>query len=108
MKKKILFFIKSAVPTESEKSQASEIVGNVVFRNAKFAGGEPPEPCEGVAGCVPENYKKFEGIETISGEVEAEAEKPKRGRKVKGEQQEQELLPQTPLIPAETGWKANS
>jgi hypothetical protein len=103
MKTKVLFFIKGSVPTEVEKSQASEIVGNVVFRNAKFAGGEPPEICDGVAGCVPENYKKFE---TISGETKP-AKRGYKPRKAEESDNEQEIQ-QTSLIPAETGWKANS
>lgn len=102
MKRKILFFIAGPVPTEAEKREASEIVGNVVFRNAKFAGAEPPEPCDGVAGCAPENYKNA-GVELETVQVD-DVERPKRGRKPKAEQEPT----QTPLIPAETGWKANS
>ena len=104
MKSKILFFINGPVPTEAEREQAAQIVGNVVFRNAKFADGESCEQCDGVAGSVPENYKH------LTGEIESESvdtvQPAKRGRKptIKPE-----IEPtQTPLIPAEGGWKPNA
>jgi len=101
-KPKILFFIKDAVPTEAERLEASEIVGNVVFRNASIKT-EFPEACDGVAGAVPDLYKQVEVVESSQGD---DAEKPKRGRKPKVDNVQEPA--QTPLIPAETGWKANS
>jgi len=105
MASKILFFTKDSVPTEAERDEASQIVGNVVFRNAKFAGSEPPEACEGVAGAVPANYKIFEraGQSEEAEPCEAPA-KPKIGRPRKVD-----VVPtQTPLIPAESGWQPNA
>ena len=105
MKRKILFFINGSVPTEAEKKSASEIEGSVVFRNAKFAGNEPPEPCDGVVGAVPENYKVFS---FVGNEVGEDSEKPKAkpGRKPKVDNMQEPV--QTPLIPADVPWTANS
>ena len=104
MKSKILFFIADSCPTDVERSEAAKIVGNVVFRNAKFANGESCEQCDGVAGLVPDNYRH------LAGEIDAEpvdiVQPVKRGRKptIKPE-----IEPtQTPLIPAEGGWKPNA
>lgn len=56
---KVLFFIADFVPTEDEKAAAAQIKANVVFRNARFVSIEDGlEPCDGVAGKVPEQYAK--------------------------------------------------
>ena len=103
MKRKILFFIAGPVPTEAERAEASEIVGNVVFRNVKFAADENPEQCDGVAGLVPDNYKRAE--EVTADEPEAKPTK-RQGRPPKASPAP--AAPQTPLIPAESGWKPNA
>lgn len=60
--KAILFFVASGVALDSHKAAATtlaEATGKrVVFRNSNLARttGESPEPCEGVAGDVPDNY----------------------------------------------------
>ena len=105
--KKILFFIKGSCPTEAER-EASEIVGNVVFRNASIKC-EFPESCDGVAGCAPENYKAlfpFVGTEAVDSSDVDDVEKPKAkpGRKPKAEPKPI----QTPLIPAENSWTPNA
>jgi len=107
MKRKVLFFITGPVPTKADVAAASEIVGNVVFRNANFAGSEHPEICDAVAGCVPENYSHLPCPKDLPEPgCEEPAAKPaaKPGRKPKVEIQPA----QTPLIPAETGWKPNA
>ena len=104
--KKILFFINGPVPTEADKLEASEIVGKVVFRNANFAASEQPEPCDGVAGAVPENYKALFPVAGAEIPEPAESDKPKAkpGRKPKAEPEPI----QTPLIPAENSWTPNA
>lgn len=105
-KPKILFFIKDSVPTEAERLEASEIVGNVVFRNASIKS-EFPETCDAVAGAVPDIYKTTPVVEV---DVTADAKPAKRGPKPRKFEEPVEVpeLSQTPLIPADTGWKANS
>lgn len=127
MKKKILFFIKGACPTQAER-EASEGIEGVVFRNANFAVGEPPETCDGVAGCVPENYKRFgivgktenkskdktkiEPKDKPKDKTEAKSKgnsKPKIEHERDGSQPgDGEEPAQAPLIPAESEWKPNS
>lgn len=103
MKRKILFFIADCVPTEAERKAASEIQG-AVFRNGRIKS-EFPEACDGVAGLVPDVYTDFPFVGNGGEAPEADKPKAKPGRKPKAETQEPV---QTPLIPAETGWKANS
>jgi hypothetical protein len=57
---RILFFISGTLPTEDDFAKASEIKGNVVFRNASAVPNEEHslETCDGVAGAVPEIYAK--------------------------------------------------
>ena len=104
MKSKILFFTVGPVPTDVERSEAAKIVGNVVFRNAKFAGGDSIEQCDGVAGLVPDNYRH------LAGEIDAEpvdiVQPVKRGRKPATKPEAEPA--QTPLIPAEDDWKPNA
>lgn len=57
---RILFFIAGPVPTAEEYEAAARINGNVSFRNASVIGpGDRTEECDGVAGTVPDVYKKF-------------------------------------------------
>ena len=87
---KILFFTSGACPTPEEREQAASISGRVVFRNAQFAGSEPCEPCEAVAGCVPANYAAaFPAVPVC----EDSQDKPKRGRPAKVAQVETEWAP---------------
>ena len=57
---KILYFVNGTLPTPNDFKKASEISGNVVFRNANFVPNEEHalEICDGVAGNVPEIYAK--------------------------------------------------
>lgn len=52
-----LFWLASSNPTEDEWNAAEELRGtfDVKFRNAQFADGAR-EPCEAVAGAVPDAY----------------------------------------------------
>ena len=87
---KILFFTRGACPTSEEREQAASISGRVVFRNAQFAGSEPCEPCEAVAGLVPANYAAaFSAVPVC----EDSQDKPKRGRPAKVAQAETEWAP---------------
>ncbi len=56
---KILFFINGPVPSEKDYEEAAEIGVAVSYRNTLFVGGVAAEPCDGVAGDVPKEYKKF-------------------------------------------------
>lgn len=54
----ILFFVAGAVPTTKEIAAATKLRGRVAYRNASAVSvTEGVEPCDGVAGCVPDNYK---------------------------------------------------
>jgi hypothetical protein len=56
----ILFFLAGMVPTPAELVEAGKIRGRVGHRNASVVNaGDVPEPCDGVAGKVPEPYKKM-------------------------------------------------
>lgn len=87
---KILFFTRGACPTQEEREQAASISGRVVFRNAQFAGSEPCEPCEAVAGCVPANYAAAFPAVPVG---EDSQDKPKRGRPAKVERADPEWAP---------------
>lgn len=84
---KILFFTSGACPTPEEREQAASIPGRVVFRNAQFAGSEPCEQCDAVAGCAPANYAAAFPAMSI---CEGSQDKPKRGRPAKVAQGETE------------------
>lgn len=60
MKKKILFFVRDGQPTDVHKKTADAIASThdalVPFRNSSFAGQDTVEPCDGVAGAVPQIY----------------------------------------------------
>lgn len=57
----ILFFIAGMIPTAQELQQRSKLRGQIGMRNAsKVDPNHACEPCDGVAGAVPEQYaKKF-------------------------------------------------
>lgn len=56
-KPKILFFLAGMVPTPDEKAEAEAIGKPVAFRNASMIhDGDRIEPCDMVAGLVPEQY----------------------------------------------------
>ena len=87
---KILFFTRGACPTSEEREQAASISGRVVFRNSQFAGSEPCEQCDAVAGCVPANYAAaFPAVPVC----EDSQDKPKRGRPAKVERADPEWAP---------------
>lgn len=90
---KILFFTSGACPTPEEREQAASIPGRVVFRNAQFAGSEPCEPCEAVAGCVPANYAAAFPAVPVDDVKQEDQDKPKRGRPAKVAQVETEWAP---------------
>jgi hypothetical protein len=55
----ILFFISSATPSMDEFKQAHSMKAQVKFRNSTKVPNEGSlEPCDGVAGDVPERYAK--------------------------------------------------
>ena len=55
---RILYFINGCTPTEIDVENASQLAGNVVFRNALFVSDEDSlETCDGVAGNVPAIYE---------------------------------------------------
>jgi hypothetical protein len=57
---RILFFLAGAVPTADEMEEIWELGNNVAHRNGSIhSGGSAPEQCDGVAGCVPKEYRKF-------------------------------------------------
>lgn len=62
--KKVLYFIRSAVPTKAEYDAASKLEGKVLFRNGSVVTEEDSlESCDAVAGTIPARYKgiKVEG-----------------------------------------------
>lgn len=57
---KILFFVDGMAPSAEDLAAASEINGQVVFRNARAVPSEGAlETCDGVAGKVPPQYSKL-------------------------------------------------
>lgn len=64
----ILFFIHGPVASDADKEAASEYPFPVAFRNVDHIGEFfTPEPCDGVDGDVPEQYRKFPtGKEAVS------------------------------------------
>lgn len=72
---KILYFVDGFQPTSEDISAASEITGQVVFRNARVIPAEGAlEACDGVAGKVPAPYKK---LPTAEQAIKAHAAKVK-------------------------------
>lgn len=70
---RILFFIENAMPTQADISAIAKLGGNAVFRNAFYCGeGHNTENCDGVAGAVPDAYKKFkDGAEVVAAFIAA-------------------------------------
>ncbi|HEY6021817.1 MAG TPA: hypothetical protein VIY48_18730 [Candidatus Paceibacterota bacterium] len=64
--KVILYFIKDSYPTPEEFVDAARY-GTKMFRNASIADNEydTTEVCDGVAGSVPERYKKYPLAEPV-------------------------------------------
>lgn len=60
----ILYFIAGPNPTETEL-QAAKQLGTSRFRVARLAENDPVEPCDAVAGAVPEAYKNLENVEVL-------------------------------------------
>jgi len=72
---KILFFIDGFQPSPDDLAAASEIAGQVCFRNARVIPSEGAlEACDGVAGHVPPTYKK---LPTVAQAIKAHAAKVK-------------------------------
>lgn len=70
----ILYFIKSAVPTIDDQIEAYDIKGEIRFRNVSLMHKTTSsclEKCDGVAGCVPEEYQ----VKPTAAEAVAEFEK---------------------------------
>lgn len=64
MKSRILFFIANSYPTAAEFAAAARIPTEM-FRNASAVrAGDCVEPCDGVAGKVPKEYRGFTFIST--------------------------------------------
>ena len=72
---KVLYFIHGAVPSEKELADAKLYGNNVAYRNAQFAtSGAAPEPCDGVAGAVPEAYASCPKAALVAAVVAEEKE----------------------------------
>lgn len=57
---KIIYFINGAAPSAADQLAVLDLGVSVQFRNARFvAADERPEPCDGVAGHVPDAYAKI-------------------------------------------------
>jgi hypothetical protein len=69
---RILYFITEPVPTAEEIIDSRRFGFNVAFRNAQLAAEGCPEDCAGVAGAVPESYKKFPEAENVIREFMAQ------------------------------------
>ncbi len=68
MEKKIIFFVENGIPTEADLVEARKL-GTSVFRNAQVAAEDRnTEPCDFVAGHIPENYAH---LPTVSGAKQA-------------------------------------
>lgn len=64
----ILYFVHGPVPSEADKEAAAKYPFPVGFRNVDHIGEFfTPEPCDGVDGDVPEQYRKFPtGAEAVA------------------------------------------
>lgn len=75
--KAILFFVPAGRVNDSHKADATALSTatgkRVVFRNSSLARstGENPEPCDGVAGDVPDNYAARFPTYSMDGEAQA-------------------------------------
>lgn len=80
---KILFFIKGVMPSIEAQEVADEYGPNVAFRNAHFVKDSGSlEACDGVAGEVPEAYKKLPSAEEACAAFEkARKESGEKARK---------------------------
>lgn len=82
---RILFFVRGSMPSPEALEIAEEMGPNVAFRNAAFVPDDAnPEKCDGVAGEIPEAYKKFpkaeEAIKTFKEAREKERAAKKKAR----------------------------
>ena len=90
---RILYFIKGVMPSAEAQEVAEALGTNVAFRNANFVPTfGAPEKCDGVAGDVPELYKKFptaeEALKTFEEARKEAIEKAKAGKEARAKQSE--------------------
>lgn len=77
---KILFFVDGMAPSAEDMAAASEINGQVVFRNARAVPSEGAlETCDGVAGKVPPQYSKLPTAEQATKAHAAKVKALKKG-----------------------------
>jgi hypothetical protein len=75
---RIIYFIKSACPTEDERADALRYGDAVVFMNARFVPEDSGMlPCAGVAGSIPVAYANAKKAKPIEA---AKAAKPAKGK----------------------------
>ncbi len=83
--RKVLYFIKGSSPTKEEIENALKC-GTQMFRNAHAVTSfDFIEPCDGVAGAVPDRYKRFPRVDVVA---EPKKEEPKP------------VIPAEPVAPA--------
>ncbi len=87
---RILFFIKGVMPSAEAMEVAEKYGPNVAFRNANFVPSSGAiEKCDGVAGEVPETYKKCptaeDALKKFEEERKAASEKASKRQKEKAE-----------------------
>lgn len=74
----ILYFTTDICASPEEKADAASLGVPVAFRTAYLASSAPVEPCDFVAGAVPDNYKHCKVFESPRKASRAEVEKAAR------------------------------
>ena len=74
---KALYFTQGAIPTKEEREAAKKL-GITAFRNARLAAdpSDPIEPCDAVAGAVPDRYAKLKGVKVLDAKAPVTAQTP--------------------------------
>lgn len=74
---KALYFIRGSIPTKEEREAAKKL-GITAFRNAQLAAdpSDPIEPCDAVAGAVPDRYAKLKGVKVLDTKAPATTPPP--------------------------------
>lgn len=77
-KKKIIYFIMGAMPTDAQYDEGEKL--GAVFRNANHCGDDVnPEKCDQVIGAVPDSYKDLEGVKVLASKIEDDPDVPTTG-----------------------------
>ena len=115
---RILFFIKGVMPSVEAQEIAEQYGPNVAFRNAHFVSDtEAPEACDGVAGDVPERYKKLptaeEALKKFEEARKVAAETAKKNKAKREAEQDKTEAPKTEPAKADdkgkgASWKPNA